>query len=88
MRWILPRLLQQSFPFRVLGFLGIAGTWAVCEWLRSILIYGMPMGPLALSQWQKPVLLQMAAWTGAYGVSFFLIFFNCCMAQTFLICDG
>ena len=82
-RWILPRLLQQSFPFRVLGFLGIAGTWVVCEWLRSILIYGMPMGPLALSQWQKPVLLQMAAWTGAYGVSFFLIFFNCCMAQTF-----
>ena len=82
-RWTLPRLLHQSFLFRVLGFLGIAGTWVVCEWLRSILIYGMPMGPLALSQWQKPVLLQIAAWTGAYGVSFFLIFFNCCMAQTF-----
>lgn len=82
-RWVLPRLLHQSFPLRVLGFLGIAGTWVVCEWLRSILIYGMPMGPLALSQWQKPVILQIAAWTGAYGVSFFLIFFNCCMAQTF-----
>lgn len=82
-RWVLPRLLHQSFPFRLLGFLGIAGTWVVCEWLRSILIYGMPMGPLALTQWQKPVMLQVAAWTGAYGVSFFLIFFNCCMAQTF-----
>ncbi len=82
-RWVLPRLLHQSFLFRLLGFLGIAGTWVVCEWLRSILIYGMPMGPLALTQWQKPVLLQIAAWTGAYGVSFFLIFFNCCMAQTF-----
>lgn len=82
-RWTLPRLLHQSFLFRVVGFLGIAGTWVVCEWLRSILIYGMPMGPLALSQWQKPVLIQIAAWTGAYGVSFFLIFFNCCMAQTF-----
>jgi apolipoprotein N-acyltransferase len=82
-RWTLPRLLHQSFPLRVLGFLGIAGTWVVCEWLRSILLYGMPMGPLALSQWEKPVMLQIAAWTGAYGVSFFLIFFNCCMAQTF-----
>ena len=82
-RWTLPRLLHQSFPLRVLGFLGIAGAWVVCEWLRSILLYGMPMGPLALSQWEKPVMLQIAAWTGAYGVSFFLIFFNCCMAQTF-----
>ena len=82
-RWVLPRLLHRSFLFRLLGFLGIAGTWVVCEWLRSILIYGMPMGPLALTQWQKPVLLQIAAWTGAYGVSFLLIFFNCCMAQTF-----
>ncbi len=82
-RWVLPQLLHQSFLFRLLGFIGIAGTWVVCEWLRSILIYGMPMGPLALTQWQKPVLLQIAAWTGAYGVSFFLIFFNCCMAQTF-----
>ena len=82
-RWTLPRLLHQSFPLRVLGFLGIAGAWVVCEWLRSILLYGMPMGPLALSQWEKPVMLQIAAWTGAYGVSFFLIFFNCCMDQTF-----
>ena len=82
-RWISPHLIHQSFPFRVIGFLGIAGTWCISEWLRTNLIYGMPMGPLALSQWQKPVLLQMAAWTGAYGVSFFLIFFNCCIAQTF-----
>ena len=75
-RWVLPRLLHRSFLFRLLGFLGIAGTWVVCEWLRSILIYGMPMGPLALTQWQKPVLLQIAAWTGAYGVSFFQTFYN------------
>ena len=83
-RWILPRLISQTFPIRVIGFLGIAGIWVVFEWLRSILIYGMPMGPLAVSQWKTPVLLQLAAWTGAYGVSFFLIFFNCCIAQTFL----
>ena len=37
---------------------------------------------LALSQWQKPVLLQVLAWTGHYGLSFFLIFFNSCLAHT------
>ena len=38
--------------------------------------------PLSLSQWQRPVVLQIAAWTGAYGVSFLLIYFNFCIAQT------
>lgn len=81
-RWLLPRIRDRAFPFRLLGFWGIAGFWVLLEYLRSYLIYGMPMGPLALSQWQKPVLLQMLAWTGSYGLSFFLIFFNCCLAHT------
>lgn len=81
-RWLLPRIGNRAFPLRLLGFFGIAGFWALLEYLRSFLIYGMPMGSLALSQWQKPVLLQMVAWTGDYGLSFFLIFFNCCLAHT------
>ena len=81
-RILLPRLRNRVFPLRLLGFFGIAGFWVLLEYLRSFLIYGMPMGPLALSQWQKPVLLQMLAWTGDYGLSFFLIFFNSCLAHT------
>ncbi len=81
-RWLLPKISQKHFVFRFLGFTAIAGLWVILEWLRSFLLYGMPMGPLALSQWQRPVLLQIGAWTGAYGISFFLIFFNCCLAQT------
>lgn len=81
-RWLLPEISKKHFIFRLMGFGAIAGLWVILEWLRSFLLYGMPMGPLSLSQWQRPVLLQIAAWTGAYGISFFLIFFNCCLAQT------
>lgn len=78
----LPRLTTRPLAVRVLGFAGLAGLWVVLEWARTWLLWGFPWAPLSLSQWQRPVVLQMAAWTGAYGVSFMLIFFNCCVAQT------
>ena len=81
-RWLLPEISRRNFALRLLGYFSIAGLWVCIEWLRTYLFYGMPFGPLSLSQWQSPVLLQLAAWTGAYGISFFLIFFNCCLAQT------
>ena len=52
------------------------------EWSRTCLFWGFPWAPLAVSQWERPVVLQIAAWSGAYGVSFLLIFFNLCLAQT------
>ena len=82
-RYVMPRVYKRRLVVRLIGFLGISGCWVVLEYIRSILLYGMPMGPFALSQSGRPVVLQLAAWTGAYGISFFLIFFNCCIAQTF-----
>jgi apolipoprotein N-acyltransferase len=79
---ILPQCAAQNVCLRVLGFAGIAGAWVVLEWSRTWLLWGFPWAPLALSQWERPVVLQIAAWTGAYGVSFLLIFFNLCVAQT------
>ncbi len=79
----MPRLTERSFGARIAGFAGLAGLWVLIEWSRTWLLWGFPWAPLSLSQWQRPVVLQMAAWTGAYGVSFLLIFFNCCIAQTF-----
>ena len=81
-RWALPRLPERSFPIRLLGLLGLAGTWVWIEWVRSFLFTGFLWLPLAASQWQRPVLLQLAAWTGAYGVSFVLIFCNLALAFT------
>lgn len=73
---------KRSFPARLLGFAGIAGLWVFIEWTRTWFLWGFPWAPIALSQWERPVVLQLAAWTGAYGVSFLLIFFNCCVAHT------
>lgn len=81
-RWIQPRVAERSFGVRLFAFVGLAGAWVLLEWMRTWLFWGFPWGPLALSQWQRPVVLQVAAWTGAYGVSFMLILFNLCVAQT------
>lgn len=80
-RWLLPRYVERAFVLRALGFAGLAGAWVVFEWLRTWLLWGFPWAPLSLSQWERPVVLQIAAWTGAYGVSFLLVFFNLCVAQ-------
>ena len=79
---IMPQLVARNILLRILGFAGIAGAWVVLEWSRTWLLWGFPWAPLALSQWERPVVLQIAAWSGAYGVSFLLIFFNLCLAQT------
>lgn len=81
-RYAVVRIAERNFPMRLLAFAGLAGLWVVIEWTRTWLFWGFPWAPLALSQWERPVVLQIAAWTGAYGVSFLLIFFNCCTAQT------
>ncbi len=81
-RVLLPLVGMRSFFLRSVAFAGLAGTWVVLEWTRSWILWGFPWAPLALSQWERPVVLQVAAWTGAYGVSFLLVFFNLCVAQT------
>jgi apolipoprotein N-acyltransferase len=79
---MLPVVAARCFGVRILVFAGLAGAWVVLEWVRTWLFWGFPWAPISLSQWQRPVVLQIAAWTGAYGVSFLLILFNLCVAQT------
>ena len=74
--FILPRLIPQKSTFRIAGMLALAGAWVIMEWIRSWLFTGFPWLPLAASQWQNPAMLQLAAWTGYYGVSFVIILFN------------
>ena len=80
--WLLPLVANRSFLIRALAFAGMAGAWVVLEWSRTWFLWGFPWAPLSLSQWERPVVLQIAAWTGAYGLSFLLIYFNFCVAQT------
>lgn len=79
-RKMLPVMVEKNFEMRLLGIASLAGLWVVLEWVRSWLFSGFPWLPLAASHWERPVLLQIAAFTGSYGVSFILIFFNVAFA--------
>jgi apolipoprotein N-acyltransferase len=75
-RWAMPRLAELDVATRMTAVLGLAGLWVVLEWVRMVLITGFPWLPLAAGQWERPILLQSAAYTGSWGISFILIFFN------------
>ncbi len=74
--WVLPRIIGKPTLTRLLAVLGLAGTWVVIEWSRTWLLGGFPWLPLAASQWERSTILQIAAFTGAYGVSFVLVMMN------------
>ncbi|MBC8041201.1 MAG: apolipoprotein N-acyltransferase [Opitutaceae bacterium] len=75
-RWALPRMLGQTTPVRLLVVFGLAGLWVVGEWTRTWVLSGFSWMPLAATQWQRTPIIQIAAFTGAAGVSFVLIAFN------------
>lgn len=79
-RFSLSRVLMKSAGTRLMCLLALAGAWCVLEWVRGWILSGFPWLPLAASQWERPVMLQVIAWTGAYGLSFVLIFFNGALA--------
>jgi apolipoprotein N-acyltransferase len=74
--WAMPRMWSRSVPVRLCVQLGLAGLWVVIEWSRTWLLGGFPWLPLAASQWQRPAVLQIAAYTGAEGISFVLMVMN------------
>jgi apolipoprotein N-acyltransferase len=74
--WAMPRLIGRPTPVRLLGVLGLAAAWVVVEWTRTRFLGGFPWLPLAASQWQQLSMLQIAAYTGAGGVSFVLVVAN------------
>jgi len=74
--WAIPRLAGHRALVRILAMLGLAALWVVLEWFRSVLFGGFPWLPLAASQWQRPLILQVAAYAGSGATSFILICFN------------
>jgi apolipoprotein N-acyltransferase len=79
-RWALPQLPGRGIPLRLLGVVALAAAWVVLEWVRGWLFSGFPWLPLAASQWQRSTILQLAAFTGAGGISFVLVMLNLGMA--------
>ena len=74
--WAMPRMAGRATPVRLLAMLGLAGTWVLIEWTRTWLFGGFPWMPLAATQWEMRSVLQIAAYTGAAGVSFVVVAAN------------
>ena len=75
--WTMPRMVGRSTLVRLAAMLGLAGVWVLIEWSRTWLFGGFPWMPLAATQWEKMrSVLQVAAYTGAYGASFVLVAVN------------
>ncbi len=79
-RWAMPRLAGRPWAQRVPAILGLGGTWVLVEWTRTWFLSGFPWLPLSATQWQRLSVLQPAAYTGAWGVSFTLIVVNLAFA--------
>jgi apolipoprotein N-acyltransferase len=79
-RWVAPQLPDRPILVRLSGVLALAGAWVVLEWVRGWFLSGFPWLPLAASQWQRATILQIAAFTGAGGISFVLVMLNLGMA--------
>jgi apolipoprotein N-acyltransferase len=74
--WTLPRIIGKPTLTRLVAMLGLAGAWVLIEWSRTWLLDGFPWLPLAASQWERVSILQIASYTGAYGISFVLVMMN------------
>jgi apolipoprotein N-acyltransferase len=61
--------------------------WVTAELGRSHLLSGIPWGLLGYLPWRRPVLIQVAAWTGVYGVSALLVTVNAALAHVSLARD-
>lgn len=65
-----------------LGILvGLSSLWVVLEWSRNWVLWGFPWLPLAASQWERAVLLQILPILGSGGLAWILVFFNVAMSS-------
>jgi len=74
--WAMPRMIGRPAAVRMAALLGLASVWVLLEWTRTWFLGGFPWLPLAASQWERTSVLQIAAYTGAGGVSFVLVAVN------------
>lgn len=54
--------------------------WVAGEWIRGQILSGFPWGLLGYSQYRQLPLIQIAEWTGIYGVSFVIVGVNAALA--------
>src|SRR5207245_1639782 len=62
--------------------------WVAAELGRTYLLSGFPWGLLGYVPYRRLALIQMAAWTGVYGVSALLVLVNAALAHAALARTG
>lgn len=78
-------LIENKSHFKVILLaLVLSAWWCILEWIRSWIFTGLPWNYLAVTQWQIIPFIQIASFTGIYGVSFLLIFLNLGIAEILL----
>lgn len=77
---VVRKAVERSLPARLGAVVAVAGWWVILEWTRGVLFTGFPWLPLSVSQWQRPLLLQISSVTGGFGLSFVLVAFNAGLA--------
>ena len=76
---------QPSHWREIFFTISVASLWIVLEWIRSWLTFGgFPWNSAGVSQWKNIPVIQICEYTGVYGVSFMIIFFNIAIAITLL----
>lgn len=75
--WALARL---AIRFGARALWAAPVLWVAAELARAHLLTGFPWGLLGYSQYRRLALIQVAAWTGVYGVSFLVALVNAALA--------
>lgn len=81
--WTLLAYRWRDEPAPIYALL-VAAAWVALEWARSYLFSGFPWTLLADSQALHPTVIQIASVTGAYGVSFLMVFFSASLSSLLL----
>ena len=63
----------RSWPGRLLWSLGGAAAWVALEMIRARIFGGLPWNFIGVSQYKITPLIQIAAITGVYGISFLVV---------------
>jgi apolipoprotein N-acyltransferase len=78
-------LLPPTWARRTLWALSGAAAWAALEMLSARLLGGFPWNLLGTSQFRMLPIIQMAAFTGVFGVSFLLVWFSLSLVSASLV---
>lgn len=78
-RWVIPGRRAWQWVWVA------AAAWTAFEYLRSVSVTGFPWASLGVTQYRFLPLIQVARYTGVYGVSFLVALIGCACAAVVLV---